>query len=124
MNADAGRLSIQAEAVEHGVVIVRLVGEASVGEVPALERAVTRLMAGMPDRMILDLTGLAFASSLAIGQLMGLLQAARSKKRPAAVVCPPGGDIEGVLLRSRTNLLAPVVGTVEGAVRALHADDA
>ncbi len=119
-NLDAVTPTTPKLTIEHltdpsGTHTFRLSGDASVGEVPALERGVTRLIAGLPERLIVDLTGLEFASSLAIGQIMGLLQSARTKQRRAVVVSPAGSDIHGVLTRSRTGLLAPIVDTVADA---------
>lgn len=102
-----------------GIDILRVSGEASVGDVALLEMAVTRMSAGMPDRFVLDLMGLKFASSLAIGQIMSLLNTARSKRKRAMVACVVGGDIHGVLLRSRANLMAPIHAGVDEAIAAL-----
>lgn len=115
MSTPAPKLTIEHRTDPGGTLTLRLSGDASVGEVPALERAVTRLMAGLPERLIVDLTGLEFASSLGIGQIMGLLQSARSKHRRAVVVTPAGSDIHGVLTRSRAGQLAPIVDTIEDA---------
>ena len=110
-------MSIEQEQTADGVVVLRVSGDASVGDVPLLERAVMRLSAGMPERFVLDLTGLAFASSLAIGQIMSLLNTARIKRTRAAVAC--AGDIHGILLRSRANLMAPLHGSLDLALAAV-----
>lgn len=107
---------IESTRTPDGLDILRVIGEASVGEVQVLERAITRTIAGLPERLILDLTGLAFASSLAIGQLMALLHTARSKHRQVVVVCVEHGDIHGVLTRSRAHSLAPIVHSIGAAV--------
>lgn len=117
VKATTPKLSIEQSRTPEGIEVLRIWGEASVGDVPLLERAVTRLSAGMPERFVLDLTGLAFASSLAIGQIMSLLNTARIKRTRAAVACV--GDIHGILLRSRANLMAPLRASVDSALAAV-----
>ncbi len=113
------KLFVESARSPEGIDILRVAGEASVGDIALLETAVTRLSAGMPDRFVLDLMGLRFASSLAIGQIMSLLNTARTKRKRAAVACAIGGDIHGVLLRSRADLMAPIHPSVDAAIAAL-----
>lgn len=55
--------------------LLRLVGQADVGAIPDLEHAFTRLVAGRPRAVVVDLSQMSFISSLGIGSLLNLHKA-------------------------------------------------
>jgi anti-sigma B factor antagonist len=55
---------------EHGCLILRLVGDAGVTSAPMLERDLKAASDSAPARVVLDLAGLEFISSMSMGMLV------------------------------------------------------
>lgn len=63
------KLEIHTSQIAEGV-LVRVVGDAGIGEAPALSAALMKLNAARPQRVVFDLAELRFISSLALGMLV------------------------------------------------------
>jgi anti-anti-sigma factor len=113
------KLSIEQSQTPEGVHIFALIGEASVYDASVLEPAIARLSAAVPDPLIIDLNGLVFAGSSAVGQIMAALTAAKRAGVRAVVVCDPESVLRGVLDRVRAGHLAPFFALREDAVASL-----
>ena len=114
-----GQLSIEQSQTPEGVHIFALIGEASVYDASVLEPAIAKLSAAMPKRLVIDMTGLVFAGSSAVGQIMAVLTAAKRSGARAAVVCDPNCVLRGVMDRVRAGHLAPFFALREDAVASL-----
>ncbi|MDZ4828939.1 MAG: STAS domain-containing protein [Phycisphaerae bacterium] len=98
-------------------VVVHLVGSADLSAEAALQREVTRLIAGRHKLVIVDLTNLSTIASLAIGQLLQLQRGLRSWGGCARIV-NPNDDIRGVLVRARLTDVFPIHASVQAAIDA------
>lgn len=110
------RLIIEQTRTPEGVHLFAMIGEASVYEASVLEPAVKQVCQDMPERLVVDLAGLVFASSLAVGQIMAVLSTAKRNGARAVVVCEPDCVLRGVLDRARADSLAPMFATRDEAV--------
>lgn len=95
--------------------IVGLVGEASLAEMPQLERATLSLGASRPKVLIYDLSGLTFLASLAMGEMIRLTHAVREFGGRVAIAAP-NEHVRGALVRARLERVIPIFDTVEQAV--------
>ncbi|MDP9172912.1 MAG: STAS domain-containing protein [Planctomycetota bacterium] len=107
-------LAIEIDARPAGTV-VRLKGCAGIHEGPVLERALTRICAGKPCLLILDMSQLTMIASLALGQMVAVkktMERTGGKIRLAAV-SPP---VMGTLRHARLDSIFPCFATVEEAL--------
>lgn len=81
-------------------VVVTISGSADLANVAVLEREVARWSAERPSLIVLDLSGLTFLASLALGQLLTLRQAVRSCGGSLRLV-RPSPVVFGVLHRCK-----------------------
>lgn len=113
------RLFIEHIQTPEGVHVFALIGEASVYDASVLEPEVARISAAVPKRLVVDLNGLVFAGSSAVGQIMAVLTAAKRAGARTALVCDPESVLRGVLDRVRAGHLAPYFALREDAVASL-----
>lgn len=98
-----------------GVTVLTLTGEASLVNIGPLEQAFLKARATRPQRLVLDLSGLRFISSLGMGTIISLhrdLLRQGGELRLAAV--PP--LIADALQHARLTDLLIIDGTVDAAV--------
>ena len=79
-----GRLTISTEEAP-GAIIIKLAGEANVEEVDELERQLERLATVRVPLFVMDLSGLAFAASLAMSTLLRFRSQLKSEGRALAL---------------------------------------
>ena len=98
-----------------GVRVVTLRGEAGFRQSPRLGEALARVSARRPGFVLLDLAGLTFISSLAMGELVRFQRAlARYGGRVVLVAVPP--SIAGALRRARLDAVLDIRGASPEAV--------
>ncbi len=101
-----------------GAVVVQLRGAADLSSEPALERAFADLAADRPDAVILDLTGLTYLGSPAIGRIVALWDALRAHNG-VLVITNPGPTVRQALDRVRLSMVIPVIAGLEAPWEAL-----
>ena len=99
------------------VTIVQLGGSASMGEIDAFSRQTDRLAAARPKRLVLDLSGLDFLASLAIGQLVALSKAVKLHGGKVSLAAPKP-EVLAVLNRCNLSAILPVFTTLDEALAA------
>jgi anti-anti-sigma factor len=101
--------------------IARLIGAADVSGSPELDRKLLALTAQRPKLLILDLSGLTFISSLAMGSL---INAAHSLTRHGGKVAVAAAQplVAEALRRIRLESMLPMYQTIEAASTALATD--
>lgn len=107
---------LQIQTRQAGVaVVVSLVGPADMNNEAALERQVNRLTASRPAVVVLDLAGLTFLASMAVGQFVML---ARSLKGwgGSVRVAAPSPQVRLVLERCRLGDTLPAFPSIEEAL--------
>ena len=100
----------------HGqAVLVRLAGSADMDQADALRGALRRVAQGEPNLLVLDLSGLTFICSMALGAMVEAHVSSRHHHGQVRLVNPPP-EILKVLVTTRLNSLMPVYPSVEEAV--------
>ncbi|MCA3005661.1 MAG: STAS domain-containing protein [Planctomycetaceae bacterium] len=89
-------------------VVVTMSGSADLANEAVLEREVNRLSAGRPGLIILDLSGLTFLASLALGQLLTLHRTVRSYGGSLKLV-RPSPLVFAVLHRSKLDMVFEII---------------
>ncbi|MBL0920815.1 MAG: STAS domain-containing protein [Phycisphaerales bacterium] len=89
-------------------VIVRLMGAADMLATPRIEKEFEALAARKPAAVVLDLSGLHYISSLAIGQIVSLWEALRGHNG-TVVITNPIHDVRAALDRVNLGVVVPVV---------------
>lgn len=97
--------------------LVKMVGSADLSAQATLEREINRLAAGRHPLVVLDLSGLTFIASLAVGQLV-LLQQGIKNWGGRVVVANPTPEVQTVLVRCRLTEVLPIFASVEDAMKA------
>lgn len=100
-----------------GAVILRLRGSAGMWAAGDLERAVDGVIARTPPLAVIDMSGLDFVASLAMGQFMRLATTQRGRGASTAAAAP-SREIELALRRGRLDTLIPIYPTLEAALGA------
>jgi len=111
--SDAG-LTVSKEA-RGAALIVKLAGDAGVANAEQLSRELTRIQAGRPKHVVLDLSGLTFISSLSMGELVQFARGIASDQGKLAAA----GLTEGVKTafdRARLHEVIKVYETVDAAL--------
>lgn len=98
-----------------GAWVLVLIGSATAANVDVLGRAVTRISAARPARVVVDLSGLVFVSSLPIGELVGM---ARGVKMHGGTVVVAGANpmVREVMNHVRLGEVMPMVDSVDAAL--------
>lgn len=88
--------------------VVQLFGAADMVAVPRLEKEFAGVAARKPSAVVLDLTGLHYISSIAIGQIVALWEALRAHNG-TVVITNPIHDVRAALDRVNLGVVVPVV---------------
>ncbi len=107
-------LQITSEQVD-GVLIVRLVGEPHMKAGAPMQDLVATTVAARPDKVVIDLSGLEYISSLVAGRLVAL-QTFLKRQSGRAVIAGPNKLVKEALVKMRVVTLIPIVDTVEQAL--------
>lgn len=113
-NAGMSDLRIETEATE-AATIVRLIGEGHVGDAVQLGEAFDALAETGATLVVVDMSGLTFASSLTMGALVklrGQLKRSGGSLRMAALT----EDVAGAFSRARLDWAIPTFDTIEQAL--------
>jgi anti-anti-sigma factor len=102
-----------------GVRIVLLKGEAGVAEAQELSSLMIELAASRPKKLVFDLSGLTFISSLALGEMAALAESLRRFEGHLAIASPTP-LMRGALRRVRLDKSYDVFDTLEAAVAELN----
>lgn len=114
-SAAAARLTVESQDVP-GAVVVRAVGEAELPpETDLLQQSLTRLCAARPTLLVIDLSALRFASSLALGA-MTAARRSLAGHGGRVVLVGPTRPVRDVLNRTGLAALFPVLPTVDTAL--------
>ena len=97
-------------------VIVRVIGDAGLANVSRLEAELTSVAATQPPLVIIDLTGLDFIASRAMGVLMGFHRRMTLQQGQVRVVAPPSRVRDAIEIARLHNVL-DVYNTVGDALR-------
>jgi anti-anti-sigma factor len=107
-------LQITSERVD-GVLVVRLAGEPHMKAGAPMQDLVATTVAAQPDKVVIDLSGLEYISSLVAGRLVAL-QTFLKRQGASAVIAGPNTMVKDALVRMRVVTMIPVVDTVEQAL--------
>ncbi len=100
-----------------GRTVVTLKGEAGILALETLEREMIRISASQPRVLVFDLSGLTFAASIAIGNLVAVRNSVH-QRGGRCFIAGAQGDIAHVLHRSRVDGLFEMVASVDDAIAA------
>lgn len=95
--------------------IARLSGDAGVVNTGELEHLVIKLTVRRPERLIMDLSELAFLASLGVGLLLSLAEGVRRTGGTIAIAAPTPLVAE-VLTKMRIHAVIPVFATIDDAL--------
>ena len=112
------KLGIEILRRDDGVTVLRLSGSAGIAEEATMSRPLNGLAAARPQRLIVDLSGLDFIASLAIGQIVSVVRATTSHGG-AAAIASPDANIRQALLRCGLDRLVPVCASLDEAEQAV-----
>lgn len=110
-------LSIQTDQPAEGVTIVRLSGDAGVGDLDKMEMQFNRIRAAKPRKVIIDLAGLVFIASIGMGSLVSL-NTALARTQGKVVLSSVNQTVMTALQRARLDKVFHVVDTVDQAMQA------
>src|SRR5436190_9004469 len=103
-----------------GMPVLSLAGEADLATVPELRDALTRAAAQHPGQtLVVDLDGVTFLDSVAMGMLLGAARRARSSGGDLVLVCSTPRVVE-VLSQSRLDRIVEVRASVSDVAGATH----
>ncbi|HYZ30154.1 MAG TPA: STAS domain-containing protein [Thermoleophilaceae bacterium] len=97
-------------AVSRDIRVVAISGELDMAAAPAFQQALLDCVSG-DDPVILDLSEITFMDSSAIGAMLSARKRANMTRGRFAIVCPPGGDIERMLMYTGLDASFDVVGS-------------
>lgn len=103
-----------------GTTILTMSGSAGLAEEAAMERPLNGLAAARPQRLIINLNGVDFLASLAIGQIVNVVRAVHSHGGSAVIVCN-ATLIRQSLLRCGLDRMLPICANDAEAEQALAA---
>jgi len=111
---------VDASELVAGVTRVRLAGEIDLSVAPLLRQSLTDLVRQGHNKLLIDLTGVTFIDSSAIGVLLSTVRRLRRRRGSLAVLCP-NPRLRRLFELVGHNLIFPVDETLEQALRHLHA---
>jgi anti-anti-sigma factor len=103
----------------NGVTVVRVVGDARLGTIAELQRHMTRIVAGHPKKVVLDLSGLQFIASLAMGTLIAFSSSTKGHGG-RVLLAGPKGDVMHALLRARVDAVMPIFDDAKKAAESFN----
>src|SRR5262249_32351444 len=107
-------LQIEIEPITSGV-LVRLTGEAIVGNVDRLQSSLLGIMAQRPALIVFDMAGIVFAASLFMGVLVTFRRGiVRNGGQVRLAALQPG--VEAAFRTARLGELFPILSTVQAAL--------
>lgn len=98
-----------------GTTLVRLLGDAGISNADHLQHKLTLLAALDPPRVVFDLSGLTFISSLGMGELVKFSSSAK-RKGHTVVFAGIDGDVREAFTRARLDDVLFIVDDVEAAL--------
>jgi anti-anti-sigma factor len=96
--------------------VAHLTGEASLATIDEMDRALEGLYAHEPKHLVLDLSGLTFISSHAMGQLVSLRQRVVEGNRGWVKAAGLNGHLRGAFHYARLDELFDITDTVDAAL--------
>ena len=99
-----------------GALVLRLVGEPQIDSGEPMEELVNKTVAAKPAKVVIDLSGLQFISSLVAGKLVAL-QTFLKRNGGRAVIASPTALVKDALTRMRVVTLIPAFDTMEQALK-------
>ena len=109
-----GELNITSEQVD-GALVVRLSGEPEMTSGEPMEELVNRTVAARPNKVVVDLSGLQFISSLIAGRLVAL-QTFVKRNGGRVVIAGPSEAVKTALTRMRVVSVIPIHETMDMAL--------
>lgn len=108
-------LEFDTEILDGGTCALWLRGSADIANHDALKAQLAKVASAPQLRVVIDLRGLSFITSLAIGEMIALH---KSKKAAGGkvVVCSPNDYVKSVLVQSRFGTVVTISPTLEEAV--------
>lgn len=110
---------VDASELDAGVTRVRLAGDVDLSVAPLLRQSLTDLVRRGHTKLLIDLTGVTFIDSSALGVLLSTVRRLRRRRGGLAVLCP-NPQLRGLFELVGHNLIFPVDETFEQALRHLH----
>jgi anti-anti-sigma factor len=107
-------LQITSEQVD-GALVIRLSGEPHMKAGAPMQELVATTVASQPTKVVIDLSGLDFISSLVAGRLVAM-QTFLKRQSGRAVIAGPNKMVKDALVRMRVVTLIPIVDTLEQAL--------
>ncbi|MBC8109058.1 MAG: STAS domain-containing protein [Anaerolineae bacterium] len=107
-------LQITSEEVD-GTLVLRLAGEPDMMSGEPLEDLVNSTVAAKPSKVVLDLSGLEYISSLVAGKMVAL-QTFLKRNGGRAVIAGPPPMVKTALERMRVVTVIPIFDTMEQAL--------
>jgi anti-anti-sigma factor len=107
-------LQITSQQVD-GALVVRLAGEPHIKAGAPMQDLVATTVASQPNKVVIDLSGLDFISSLVAGRLVAL-QTFLKRQGGHAMIVGPNPMVKDALVRMRVVTMIPVVETMEQAL--------
>lgn len=95
--------------------IVRLKGSAALGAITELDAALNRIAADRPMLVVMDLSGVDFLASLAMGQFVALHKSLKYHGG-RMVLAGPSGNVLDALHLARLGSLIPILPSVDAAL--------
>jgi anti-anti-sigma factor len=95
--------------------VVRLAGEPHMKAGAPMQDLVARTVAARPDKVVIDLSGLEYVSSLVAGRLVAL-QTFLKRQGGRAVIVGPTKMVKDALVAMRVVTLIPILDTMEQAL--------
>jgi anti-sigma B factor antagonist len=97
-------------AIAREIRVIAISGELDMAAAPAFEQALLECVSG-DDPVILDLTEVTFMDSTAIRAILSARKRANMTRGRFAIVCPPDGDIERMLMYTGLDASFDIVGS-------------
>ena len=107
-------------AESSGVLVARLIGEIDASNAGELRLAVSDRLASTSSGLILDLSEVAYLDSSGIHLLFDLGRRLRTRRQVLLLVVPEEAPTRRVLTLCNINGVAPMVPTVEAAMRRIE----
>lgn len=109
------RLNIDIEHPAEDVTLVRLAGDAGVGELDKLEMQFNRVRAAKPNKVIIDLAGLAFIASIGMGSMVSL-NSSIAKAGAKVILTNVNEQVMTALQRARLDNIFGMADSVDAAL--------
>jgi anti-anti-sigma factor len=116
-----GELQITSEQV-NGVLVVRLAGAPHLQAGAPMQELVSSTVDVRPEKVVIDLSGLEYISSLVAGRLVAM-QTFLKRQGGRAVIAGANQMVKDALVKMRVVTMIPIVDTIEQALALAPQDD-